>query len=71
MDIRKRTVKGHEYYSAYEGRIFIRHIGNADALRVFKRDVSLGERAMKCLQQRPYLAPRACLRIIAEGKKAK
>lgn len=70
MNIRELVRDEKIYYQLYESNKFIRHIGNADALKVFKRNVQIGEEALKYLERRPYLAPKACLSIIAEGKKA-
>jgi len=70
LDVRNTGKNGKPYYQLYRCNRFVMHIGNAEALRVFKRNVQIGEEAMRHLQRRPYLAPRACLNIIAEGKKA-
>lgn len=48
----------------------IKYIGNEDELRIFKRNLSAGKEAIAHLKKRPYLATKACLSIIAEGKKA-
>jgi len=58
------------YYQLYDDHKFVMHIGGAEDLRVFRRNVQLGEQAIGHLQKRPYLAPRACMTIVAEGKKA-
>jgi N6-adenosine-specific RNA methylase IME4 len=58
------------YFELREGNKFIRHIGNEQALKVFERDVEIGKEALRYLTKRPYLSPKSCLSIIAEGKKA-
>jgi len=70
MTIREKHIGGHTYYALYEGNKFVRHIGNVDALRVFNRNVQIGQQAIGHLQKRPYLAPRSCLNIITEGRRA-
>lgn len=61
---------GKVYWQLYRNGKFVQHIGNAEDLRVFNRDVQLGEQAIVHLQKRPYLAPRSCLNIITEGRRA-
>ncbi len=70
MEIRKQKRDNKTFYQLYQSHKFVMHIGDEQDLRVFKRDCQLGKDAIKYLQKRPYLAPKACQQIIAEGKKA-
>lgn len=70
MTIRERVFKGHIYYQLYDNNKFVKHIGNAEKLRVFQRDVQIGKEASEILAAKPYLNPKAGLGIIAAGKKA-
>lgn len=67
--VRERIVKGHKYYALYKNNKFVKHIGNAEKLRVFERDMQIGGEAAELLTEKPYLNPRAGLGIIAAGKK--
>lgn len=70
LDIRTARRNGKVYYQLYRCQKFVRHIGDAQDLRVFQRDMQLGKQAAEHLQKRPYLAPRSCLNIITEGRRA-
>lgn len=70
FEIRKIGRNGRVYYQLYRCHKFVMHIGNAEALRVFERNVQLGEQAIEHLKKRPYLSPRGCLGIITEGRRA-
>lgn len=70
LNIRRFGENGRVYYQLYRCNKFVTHIGNTEDLRVFNRNVQLGEQALAHLQRRPYLAPRACLSIITEGRRA-
>ncbi len=69
MKILKRVVKGKTYFAVYEKGKFVQHIGNADDLKVFQRNVDIGKTAAAILSARPYLNPKACLGILAADKK--
>lgn len=69
MTIRKRVLGGHTYYQLYDGNKFVRHIGNAEKLKVFQRDMQIGKEAAELLKEKPYLNPKAGLGILAAGKK--
>jgi N6-adenosine-specific RNA methylase IME4 len=70
LNIREDRRDGRTYYDLYRNNKFVRHIGNTEDLRVFKRDIQLGEQAAEHLRKHPYLAPRSCLNIITEGRRA-
>lgn len=70
LDVRELKRNGTVYYQLYRCHKYVMQIGKSEDLRVFNRNVQLGEQAIKHLQRRPYLAPKACLNVIAEGKKA-
>lgn len=69
LNIKRIGNNGKVYWQLYRNNKFVRHIGNAQDLRVFRRDVQLGEQAAIYLQRRPYLAPRACQNIITEARR--
>lgn len=70
LNIRSTEENGRVYYKLYRNNRYVMHIGNAEDLRVFERNIQLGRQAMAYLQRRPYLSPRACLNIITEGRRA-
>ena len=70
LDVRENIINGHKYYRLYYRNKFVVHIGNYDELKVFNRNVQLGKDALEYLKKRPYLSPKACMAIIADGKKA-
>lgn len=57
------------YYQLWDKGKFVRHIGNAEKLRTFQRDMQLGQEAAELLKQKPYLDPKAALSIKATAKK--
>lgn len=66
----KTRKKGQQtYYELWDKGKFIKHIGDAEKLRVFMRDVEKGKEAAEILKRRPDLAPRAIQTIIAESKR--
>ena len=51
QNIREAREDGRVYYELYRNNKFVMHIGNAEALRVFRRNVQIGEEAMRHLQR--------------------
>lgn len=69
LHIKERHKEGQTYYQLYSGDKFVRHIGNAEKLRIFQRDTKLGQEAAELLKQKPYLDPKAALSIKAMARK--
>ena len=50
MAIREKIIKGKKYYAVYQANKFIKHIGNAEALRKYRKDINRKENELAILK---------------------
>ena len=53
--IKKKIIKGQIYYAIYDGKHFVKHIGNAEAYTKYLNDLEKLESKKKALTQRTYI----------------